>query len=77
MAHMVATKAALAIRVDALTPMGNHSRTRPASEFRTTPTGVKTTRSGAHPFIYDADWNRFHNIEASFVPHLQSITDTT
>ena len=31
----------------------------------------------AHPFFYGADWNSLRHIEPPFVPHLQSITDTS
>lgn len=31
----------------------------------------------AHPFFYGADWNALRHIEPPFVPHLQSITDTS
>jgi protein-serine/threonine kinase len=30
-----------------------------------------------HPFFYGADWNSLRHIEPPFVPHLQSITDTS
>lgn len=31
----------------------------------------------AHQFFYGADWNSLRHIEPPFVPHLQSITDTS
>jgi protein-serine/threonine kinase len=31
----------------------------------------------AHPFFYGADWNALRHFEPPFVPHLQSITDTS
>ncbi|KAJ7224302.1 kinase-like domain-containing protein [Mycena pura] len=31
----------------------------------------------SHPFFYGADWNSLRQIEPPFVPHLQSITDTS
>lgn len=31
----------------------------------------------SHPFFYGADWNSLRHIEPPFVPHLQSITDTS
>jgi serine/threonine protein kinase len=31
----------------------------------------------AHPFFYGADWGSLRHIEPPFVPHLQSITDTS
>ena len=31
----------------------------------------------AHPFFYGADWSSLRHIEPPFVPHLQSITDTS
>lgn len=31
----------------------------------------------AHPFFYGADWNALRHIEPPFVPHLQSIIDTS
>jgi len=37
--------------------------------------GVNQIKS--HPFFYGADWNSLRHIEPPFVPHLQSITDTT
>jgi protein-serine/threonine kinase len=30
-----------------------------------------------HPFFYGADWAMLRQIEPPFVPHLQSITDTS
>jgi protein-serine/threonine kinase len=42
------------------------------SEMRLTVEGIK-----AHPFFYGADWNALRYIEPPFVPHLQSITDTS
>ena len=31
----------------------------------------------AHPFFYGVDWDSIRNIDAPFVPHLRSITDTS
>ena len=31
----------------------------------------------AHPFFYGVDWESIRNIDAPFVPHLRSITDTS
>lgn len=31
----------------------------------------------SHPFFFGADWNSLRHIEPPFVPHLQSITDTS
>ena len=31
----------------------------------------------SHSFFYGADWNSLRHIEPPFVPHLQSITDTS
>ena len=31
----------------------------------------------AHPFFYGVDWNAIRQIDAPFVPHLRSITDTS
>jgi protein-serine/threonine kinase len=31
----------------------------------------------SHPFFYGVDWNSLRQIEPPFVPHLQSITDTS
>ena len=31
----------------------------------------------AHPFFYGADWSSLRHIDPPFVPHLQSITDTS
>jgi protein-serine/threonine kinase len=31
----------------------------------------------AHPFFYGVDWNTIRNIDAPFVPHLRSMTDTS
>lgn len=30
-----------------------------------------------HPFFYGVDWNTIRHIDAPFVPHLRSITDTS
>ena len=30
-----------------------------------------------HPFFYGVDWNTIRQIDAPFVPHLRSITDTS
>lgn len=30
-----------------------------------------------HPFFYGVDWNIIRQIDAPFVPHLRSITDTS
>lgn len=30
-----------------------------------------------HPFFYGVDWDTIRNIDAPFVPHLRSITDTS
>ena len=30
-----------------------------------------------HPFFYGVDWDAIRNIDAPFVPHLRSITDTS
>lgn len=42
------------------------------SESRLTVNQIKT-----HPFFYGADWSALRLIEPPFVPHLQSITDTS
>jgi hypothetical protein len=42
------------------------------AESRLTVNQIKT-----HPFFYGADWNAIRNIDPPFVPHLQSMTDTT
>jgi protein-serine/threonine kinase len=34
-------------------------------------------RIKAHAFFYGADWSLLRQIEPPFVPHLQSITDTS
>lgn len=31
----------------------------------------------AHPFFYGVDWATIRQIDAPFVPHLRSITDTS
>lgn len=31
----------------------------------------------AHPFFYGVDWSTIRNIDAPFVPHLRSMTDTS
>lgn len=31
----------------------------------------------AHPFFYGVDWNNLRQIDPPFVPHLQSLTDTS
>lgn len=31
----------------------------------------------AHPFFYGVDWEAIRHIDAPFVPHLRSITDTS
>lgn len=31
----------------------------------------------AHPFFYGVDWGTIRNIDAPFVPHLRSMTDTS
>lgn len=31
----------------------------------------------AHPFFYGVDWDMIRQIDAPFVPHLKSITDTS
>jgi hypothetical protein len=31
----------------------------------------------AHPFFYGVDWDTIRHIDAPFVPHLRSITDTS
>lgn len=31
----------------------------------------------AHPFFYGVDWDSIRHIDAPFVPHLKSITDTS
>ena len=31
----------------------------------------------AHPFFYGVDWSTIRQIDAPFVPHLRSITDTS
>jgi protein-serine/threonine kinase len=30
-----------------------------------------------HPFFFGVDWNTIRHIDAPFVPHLRSITDTS
>lgn len=31
----------------------------------------------AHPFFYGVDWSTIRKIDAPFVPHLRSLTDTS
>lgn len=31
----------------------------------------------SHPFFYGVDWDTIRQIDAPFVPHLRSITDTS
>lgn len=38
---------------------------------------LKVEQIKSHPFFYGADWNALRLIEPPFVPHLQSITDTS
>ena len=42
------------------------------SDNRLTVEGIK-----AHPFFFGANWDALRHIEPPFVPHLQSITDTS
>lgn len=37
--------------------------------------GVEQMR--IHPFFYGVDWDTIRHIDAPFVPHLRSITDTS
>ncbi|KAF5316094.1 hypothetical protein D9619_006459 [Psilocybe cf. subviscida] len=38
---------------------------------------LNVTQIKSHPFFFGADWNSLRHIEPPFVPHLQSITDTS
>ncbi|EPQ59258.1 kinase-like protein [Gloeophyllum trabeum ATCC 11539] len=38
---------------------------------------LKVDRIKAHPFFYGVDWETIRHIDAPFVPHLRSITDTS
>lgn len=42
------------------------------ADSRLTVNQIKT-----HPFFYGADWSALRHIEPPFVPHLQSLTDTS
>ncbi|KAJ7803448.1 hypothetical protein B0H14DRAFT_3777603 [Mycena olivaceomarginata] len=52
-------------------------KSRPSNYHQRHPPSDATPTPKTHPFFFGADWNSLRHIEPPFVPHLQSMADTS